>query len=108
MMPANIDQKILELRKPWSPIELARFDDHVIRLALFHGEYHWHFHPNGDDTFYVYRGEVVMQMRGKPDQIVREGEFFVVPKGIAHCAKSEGKSYVVMFQAADLRSEKVS
>ncbi|MEK7137460.1 MAG: cupin domain-containing protein [Patescibacteria group bacterium] len=100
----NIEQYIATIQNPWSPIEIARFDDHVIRLALFHGEYHWHFHPNGDDTFYVYRGEVVMQMRGREDQIVREGEFFVVPKGTPHCAKSESKSYVVMFQSKALES----
>lgn len=108
IMPINIEMRLKELTKPWSPIELARFDDHVVRLALFHGEYHWHFHPNGDDTFYVYQGEVIMQMHDREDQVVREGEFFVVPRDTPHCAKSDGKSYVVMFQAANLRSEKIS
>jgi quercetin dioxygenase-like cupin family protein len=49
----------------------------------------------------------VMQMRGREDQIVREEEFFVVPRGIPHCAKSEGRSYVIMFQSKELESVKL-
>ena len=75
-----------------------------MRLALFHGEYHWHVHEQEDELFYVHRGEIIIQIRGGPDISLREGQMAVVQKGIEHCPKSEDPSYVLMFEPAVLKS----
>ena len=53
----SINEKIKGIDKPWSPIEIARINDYVIRMALFDGEYHWHKHTNEDELFLCIQGE---------------------------------------------------
>ena len=40
----DIEARCGEIGEPWSPVDLATVNDQVIRMALFHGEYHWHRH----------------------------------------------------------------
>ena len=105
MIPTiNLEDKIKEINKPWSPIEVAWANDQVVRMALFDGEYHWHKHTSEDELFYVYRGSIVVQVKGHPDTTLHEGEMAVIPKGVEHCPKSLEPSYVLMFEPYVLRS----
>lgn len=94
----NLEERASRIHKPWSPIELARVNDQVIRMALLQGEYHWHKHTNEDELFYVMKGRIVIQLRDQPDITLREGEMAVVPKDLEHCPKSQGASYILVFE----------
>ncbi|MDO8649500.1 MAG: cupin domain-containing protein [Candidatus Peregrinibacteria bacterium] len=100
----NIEDLVRKLAEPWSPVDVARVNNHIIRLALFEGEYHWHVH-DADELFLVHRGEIVIQRKGYPDLLLKTGEIGVVPKGVEHCPKSAGKSFVLMFEPVALESE---
>lgn len=100
----NLEHKAAEIEKPWSPIEIARVNDQVVRMAMIEGEYHWHKHTHEDELFYVYRGEITLQLRGQPDVTLREGEMAVVPKGVEHCPKSAGRSHILVFEPCTLVS----
>ena len=104
ILPTNLEEAAEKITAPWSPIELARVNDQVVRMALFEGEYHWHKHENEDEFFLVYKGEIVIQLKGRPNLTLRAGEVGVVPKGVEHCPRSTGKSYVLMFEPSILQS----
>ncbi|PIQ76042.1 mannose-6-phosphate isomerase [Candidatus Peregrinibacteria bacterium CG10_big_fil_rev_8_21_14_0_10_49_24] len=101
---ACIEEHIGSVTEPWDPIEIVRYNDSVVRLAKFEGEYHWHDHEQ-DELFYVYRGEIVIQCRDREDLNVKEGEMAVIPRGVFHCPKSTQESYVLLFEplALDVR-----
>ncbi len=101
----NIKNEIEKLSKPWSPIEIFRVNDQVVRLAMYDGEYPWHKHANEDELFYVYKGSIVIRVRGHPNITLREGEVTVMPKGIEHSPKSLETSYVLMFEPQALKSQ---
>jgi len=102
----NLEDKIKEIGgKPWSPVEVARINDQVVRMALLEGEYHWHKHKNEDELFYVIKGEIVIQLKDEPNIILNEGQMAVVPKGVEHCPKSLEASYVLMFEPFALKSK---
>ncbi len=104
-IPTNISEKIKELKgKPWQPIDIATVNNYVIRLALFHGEYHWHKHQDEDEMFYIYKGEIEIQIENKKSAILKEGELFVVPKGTQHRPRSEKEAYVLLFEPLKLKS----
>ncbi|MDP6823801.1 MAG: cupin domain-containing protein [Dehalococcoidia bacterium] len=91
--------------RPYNPIDLARVNDQVVRMALIKGEYHWHHHENEDELFYVVEGRITIQMKSPyADITLSEGEMAVVPKGIEHCPLSDEESYVLMFEPASLQS----
>jgi len=102
----NLEDKIKEIGgKSWSPVEVARINDQVIRMALLEGEYHWHRHKNEDELFYVVKGKIVIQLRGQADITLSKGQMAVVPKGVVHCPKSLQPSYVLMFEPFALKSK---
>jgi mannose-6-phosphate isomerase-like protein (cupin superfamily) len=94
----NLQEKVEAIGEPWSPVDVARVNDQVVRLAKIHGEYHWHKHTNEDELFYVLRGNVTIQLKDQPDITLGEGEMAVVPKGVEHCPRSEAPSYILMFE----------
>lgn len=99
MIPAiNLEDKIKQIDKPWSPIEVARVNDQVVRISLLKGEYHWHKHTDEDELFYVYKGSIVIQLKDQSDIALHEGEMAVIPKGVEHCPKSTEPSYVLLFE----------
>ena len=100
----NLDDKIKEINKPWTPIEVARVNDQVVRMALIEGEYHWHKHTNEDELFYVYKVGIIIQLKGKQDITLDEGEMAVIPKGVEHCPKALKASYILMFEPYELKS----
>jgi len=100
----SLEERAMEIEKPWSPTDVARINDQVVRLAKIQGEYHWHKHTNEDEMFYVLKGRIVIQLKHQPDVALDEGEMAVVPKGVEHCPKSEGPAYVLMFEPYSLES----
>jgi mannose-6-phosphate isomerase-like protein (cupin superfamily) len=94
----NLEETAALIDKRWSPMEIARVNDQVIRMALLQGEYHWHKHTNEDELFYVMKGRIVIQLRDQPDVTLGEGEMAVIPKGLEHCPKSQGESYILVFE----------
>ena len=102
----KLEDKIKEIGgKSWSPVEVARINDQVIRMALLEGEYHWHKHKNEDELFYVIKGKIVIQLKEQADITLSEGQMAVVPKGVEHCPKSLQLSYVLMFEPFVLKSK---
>ncbi len=105
MIPViNLEEKIKEIAKPFSPIEVARVNDQVVRMALVVGEFHWHKHTNEDELFYVYKGYITIQLRDQPDIALHEGEMAVIRKGVEHCPKSVEPSYNLLFEPYVLKT----
>lgn len=87
-----------QIDKPWSPLDVVKFDDSIVRLALFDGEYKWHSHDNMDELFCVHQGKINIQLKNQDDVELNKGELLVVPKNIEHCPKSVEPSYVLMIE----------
>ena len=107
MIPrTSIEDGIKEIDgRPYHPVDVARVNDQVVRLALFKGDYHWHSHQEEDELFFVLRGKMTLQLEDHPDLTLNEGEMAVVPKGIKHRPVSDEGAYVLMFEPAGLKSK---
>lgn len=98
-MIIDLEQKIKEIDgKPYSPVDVARVNDQIVRLALFDGEFHWHKHVDEDEFFLIYRGEIEIQYKDRDNIRLKEGQMHVVPKGVEHCPRSIKPSYVLLFE----------
>ena len=105
MKKINLKDIIRKINKnPWSPVDTARVNQQVVRMAYFKGEYQWHKHEHEDELFYVYRGSITIQIKKRPDIVLNKGELAVVSKKVEHCPKSEKGAYVLMFEPAVLKS----
>ena len=104
--------KIISLKVEASPLNgydnhpIAAINDHVVRIATMSEPYHWHFHPNSDETFLVIEGELAIDFEGGSMQL-GPGEMITVPRGMVHRTRPVGRRSVnLTFELA--QSESVS
>jgi len=101
----NLKSKMDEVKgKHCSPVDVARVNDQVVRMAYVDGEFHWHKHTAEDELFYVLKGKLVIQLKDKEDVVLSEGKMAVIHKGVEHCPKSIEPSFVLLFEPYKLKS----
>ncbi len=106
MKPINIKDKFSKFSKNWHPHQVAVVDNMQVILAKLKGEFVWHSHDNEDELFQVIKGTLYMQFRdasnesGIRTEVINEGEFIVVPKGVEHnpCTKNDEEVHVLLFE----------
>lgn len=85
----------------YSPRIVARVNDYDVRVAHVRGDHLWHVHEDTDEFFLVLDGQFDVSLRD-PDCAeytvsLRQGDTFVVPRGIEHKPSSPGGS-ILMFE----------
>jgi mannose-6-phosphate isomerase-like protein (cupin superfamily) len=99
MKAINIHEKFTKFSKNWHPHQVAIVDNMQVILAKLKGEFVWHAHENEDELFQVIKGTLYMQFRDKTE-VVKPGEFIVVPKGIEHnpTTLNDEEVHVLLFE----------
>ncbi len=82
--PTNLVQSFETFTETWRPRVAGQINDMLVKLAKFEGEFIWHHHRVEDELFFVHRGTLLMKFRDR-DEVVKEGEFIIVPHGVEHC-----------------------
>jgi mannose-6-phosphate isomerase-like protein (cupin superfamily) len=98
-MPIAVAPKIVaeRLTEHWSPRVVGEVDDNYVKVAKLAGEFGWHAHDREDEMFLVLKGTLRIEMEAGPVTI-REGEFYVVPKGVRHNPVAEQEVHVLLFE----------
>ena len=99
----KLDNLEKQLKKPWTPKNIEKIDNFVLRIAKFKGSYHWHKHENNDELFIVFKGKIKIKT-SFGDVVINEGEGVKIPKGVRHCPIAIVPSVVLMFENSELES----
>lgn len=93
----NLADKFSLIDEYWSPRIVAELNGQYMKLAKFKGEFMWHAHAHEDEYFQVVKGWFELHFR---DEVVvlREGECFVVPKGVEHKPVAPEEAHVILFE----------
>lgn len=86
------------LQKPWSPRVAGDINDMQIKLVKCEGTFVWHSHDQEDELFLVISGRLRMEFRDQEAQLVRPGEFIIVPHGVEHRPVAEEACEVVLLE----------
>jgi len=79
---------------------IAHVNDHVVRIATMTEPYHWHFHPNSDETFLVMEGRLSIEFENGSRELA-PGELLTVPRGVRHRTRPVGaRSVNLTFELA--------
>lgn len=95
----NLLEKFGLFNEHWSPKVVGELNGQEVKLVKFQGEFVWHHHDNEDELFLVVKGSFEMEFRDKT-VIVKEGEFLIVPKGVAHRPVAKEEVWVLLFEPA--------
>jgi len=63
-----------------------------LRLAVFEGEYRWHYHPDSDELFLVVEGELQIDFEDARRLSLTAWQCTVVPAGTVHRTRGVGRT----------------
>jgi mannose-6-phosphate isomerase-like protein (cupin superfamily) len=99
--PVNLTTALASFDEIYSPRVVTRMNDYDVRIAHARGEHVWHVHTDTDEFFLVLAGQFDIALRGSDGAertvSLRQGDVFVVPKGVEHKPSSPGGS-IMMFE----------
>jgi len=99
MEVVNLAQKFALFSDYWSPKITGELNGQHVKLAKFKGDFVWHHHENEDELFLVVKGCLRIQLRDR-EVTIREGEFFIVPRGVDHLPSAEEEVQVLLLEPA--------
>ena len=99
MTSVNLKDKLASFSDYWSPRVVADFNGHDVMVVKVKGEFNWHSHADTDDFFLVLKGAITIRLRDR-DVRLKEGELFVVPKGVEHCPVAEEEAELLVIEPA--------
>jgi mannose-6-phosphate isomerase-like protein (cupin superfamily) len=83
---------------------IATINDHVIRISTMTEPYHWHHHPNSDETFLVIEGRLAIDFETGTREL-DPGQLLTVPLGMHHRTRPLGARCIsITFELANAES----
>jgi mannose-6-phosphate isomerase-like protein (cupin superfamily) len=77
---------------------LSNVNDDCLRLAVFEGEYRWHYHPGSDELFMVVAGKLQIDLAGNDTMELTEWQYVVVPAGTVHRTRAIGRTVNITYE----------
>jgi mannose-6-phosphate isomerase-like protein (cupin superfamily) len=86
---------------------VAQVNDHVVRISVMTEAYHWHRHPDSDETFLALEGGLLIDLEDRTIEL-HPGNMFTVERGVHHRTKPlAARSVNLTFERNDASSEPV-
>ena len=99
MEKVNVAEKFKAVEDYWNPRIVGELNGQHVKLAKLKGEFIWHHHENEDEMFFVVKGRLRIEFRGRQVWL-NEGEFIVVPKNVEHRPVADEEADVLLFEPA--------
>lgn len=93
----NMAEKLSKFSDLWSPKIIGNFNGHDLMAVKVKGDFNWHCHPDTDDFFMVFSGQLIIQLRDG-DVVLNPGEIYVVPKGVEHCPRADVETHLLIIE----------
>lgn len=104
MKVVNLAQKFGAFQDHFSPRIVGELNNFQVKLVKVQGEFMWHLHDAEDEMFMVTKGELHMRWRDveglEHDDLVRPGEFIIVPHGTEHMPYALEETHIILFEPA--------
>ena len=97
MEKVNIAEKFSKITEYWKPYIGAELNGQAVKFDKLKGEFIWHHHDAEDELFLVVKGTLHMRFRDR-EEIVREGEFLIVPHGVEHMPVAEEEVHILLLE----------
>jgi mannose-6-phosphate isomerase-like protein (cupin superfamily) len=97
METVNLKEKFSHVTEFWSPKIVGEINDSYVKIVRLQGEFVWHHHDLEDEMFLVINGTLRMRFRDR-DEIIKPGEFIIVPRGLEHLPVADEEVHLVLFE----------
>ncbi len=93
----NIADKFEKITEYYYPKIVGELNGQYVKLAKLKGPFVMHKHDNEDELFLVIKGLMEMKYADRTD-VINEGEFVIVPRGVEHCPNAEEEVHLMLFE----------
>jgi mannose-6-phosphate isomerase-like protein (cupin superfamily) len=84
---------------------IASVNDHEVRVSVMTEAYHWHCHPDSDESFLALEGGLFIDFDDQTVELL-PGHLITVKRGVRHRTRPIGKRSVnLTFERAGARSD---
>lgn len=84
---------------------IARVNDHEVRISIMTEPYHWHHHPDSDESFLALEGGLFIDFDDRTVELL-PGQMITVQRGVRHRTRPVGKRSVnLTFERAGALTE---
>lgn len=97
MHTVSLADKFRQFQDYWSPRIVGEVNEFHVKAVKLKGEFVWHHHEKEDELFLVVKGTLRMRFRER-EEIVREGEFIVVPHGVEHMPVADEEVHIILLE----------
>ncbi|GAB4239511.1 MAG: cupin domain-containing protein [Ekhidna sp.] len=95
----NVKDHLARIDTYFSPKVIGEVNDVYVKLAKIKGEdIPWHNHANEDEAFFILEGQLLFEEEGKEPFLMKQGDFYVVKRGVNHCVSSENECHVMLIE----------
>ena len=77
---------------------INRVNGSCLRLAVFEGEYHWHYHPTSDELFIVVEGCLVIDLEDGRELRLEPWESVTISAKTIHRTRAIGRTVNLCFE----------
>lgn len=77
---------------------VSRVNDSCLRLAVFDGEYRWHYHPKSDELFIVIEGCLAIDFKGGRELRLLSWQSVTIPAMTVHRTRAIGRTVNLCFE----------
>jgi mannose-6-phosphate isomerase-like protein (cupin superfamily) len=99
----NLKEEGAKVADPYRNMVINRVNSSCLRLAVFDGEYRWHYHPKSDELFIVVEGCLAIDLEGGRELRLHPWESVTIPAMTVHRARAIGHTVNLCFE--ELRAE---
>ena len=97
MEKVNLAEKFAKINEYYSPKLVGELNGQYVKLAKVKGPFVMHKHDDEDELFLVIKGSMEMKYTDRTE-VINEGEFVIVPRGVEHCPNAEEEVQLMLFE----------
>ena len=96
----NLKIALSQVTNYFSPKILGEVNDQYVKVAKIKGQdLPWHNHENEDELFYIVSGSLLMEIENIPAFEMKQGDIYVVKKGINHRVSAEEECSIMLIES---------
>lgn len=86
---------------------VSNINNHCLRIAVFAGEYDWHYHSNSDELFIVLEGELLIDFEDGETAVLKPNDSILIPACTIHRTRALQRTVNLCFENIEADTIKV-
>ena len=98
METVNLIELTKDIKDQHKNFVVSNINSHCLRIAVFTGEYDWHYHSNSDELFIVLEGELLIDFEDGETAVLKPNDSILIPACKIHRTRALKRTVNLCFE----------